>query len=116
MSAREFRFLRKQAGFTQEQLSRKLRVDAQTIARYEKDQTAIPGSADAMLRFLYAVHLIPEDQRRDVLAELAGALEDRGARPGPAMHIRRTRDRWDRAVWLHRVWCLHRMGRNLETR
>jgi DNA-binding transcriptional regulator YiaG len=57
LSAREFRFLRKQMGFTQDQLAKRLRVDAQTVARYEKDQTAIPGATDAVLRFLYAVYL-----------------------------------------------------------
>jgi transcriptional regulator with XRE-family HTH domain len=44
-------------GFTQDQLAKRLRVDAQTVARYEKNQTDIPGATDAVLRFLYAVYL-----------------------------------------------------------
>lgn len=98
LSAREFRFLRKQMGFTQEQLAKRLRVDAQTVARYEKDQTAIPGATDAVLRFLYAVYLIPEAQRMEVLNELAEELEDRNSDAGRAMYFRQTKHGWDQEV------------------
>ena len=98
LSAREFRFLRKQMGFTQDQLAKRLRVDAQTVGRYEKDQTAIPGATDAVLRFLYAVYLIPEDQRMDVLNELAEELEDRESNAGRAMYFRQTKHGWDQGV------------------
>jgi transcriptional regulator with XRE-family HTH domain len=98
VSAREFRFLRKQMGFTQEQLGKRLRVDAQTVARYEKDQTAIPGSTDAVMRFLYAVYLIPEQQRMEVLKELAEELEDRESNSGRAMYFRQTNHGWDQGA------------------
>jgi transcriptional regulator with XRE-family HTH domain len=98
LSAREFRFLRKQMGFTQEQLAKRLRVDAQTVARYEKDQTAIPGATDAVLRFLYAVYLIPEGQRMEVLNELAEELEDRDSNAGRAMYFRQTNHGWDQGT------------------
>lgn len=96
VSAREFRFLRKQMGFTQEQLAKRLRVDGQTVARYEKDQTAIPGSTDAVMRFLYAVYLIPADQRMQVLTELAEELEERDSKSGRAMYFRQTNHGWDK--------------------
>jgi transcriptional regulator with XRE-family HTH domain len=83
-------------GFTQEQLAKRLRVDGQTVARYEKDQTAIPGSTDAVMRFLYAVYLIPADQRMQVLTELAEELEERDSKSGRAMYFRQTNHGWDK--------------------
>jgi transcriptional regulator with XRE-family HTH domain len=98
LSAREFRFLRKQMGFTQEQLAKRLRVDAQTVARYEKDQTAIPGATDAVMRFLYAVLLIPVERRMEVLIELAEELESRDSNSGQAMYFRQTSHGWDQGM------------------
>lgn len=60
LSAREFRFLRKNMDLTQEALAARLRVDAQTVARYEKDQTAIPGATDTVVRIMFALHIARE--------------------------------------------------------
>ena len=98
LSAREFWFLRKQMNYTQEQLSKKLHVDTQTIARYEKDQTAIPGSADAMLRVIYAVDSIPADRRLEVLTEVIAELEERSAGSAGAMYFRQTSHGWDQGL------------------
>jgi transcriptional regulator with XRE-family HTH domain len=95
LSAREFRFLRKQMGFTQEQLASRLRVDAQTVARYEKDQTAIPGATDAVLRFLFAMFLIPAERRMEVLTEIAEELESRESNARRAMYFEETSRGWD---------------------
>ncbi len=78
LGAREFRFLRKEMSFTQEKLAKLLLVDVQTVARYEKEQTAIPGPVDGMMRFLFAFHLVPEDERLAVLEDLNDELEARG--------------------------------------
>lgn len=98
LSAREFRFLRKQMDYTQEQLSKKLRVDVQTIARYEKEQTAIPGAVDAMIRIIYAVYLIPDDKRLEILREVIDDLEERDASAFGARYFRQTRHGWDQGV------------------
>lgn len=98
LCAREFRFLRKQMDFTQVQLGKRLRVDPQTVARYEKDQTAIPGAADVVLRILYAVHLIPEDKRMSILQELVEELDDRDDIPSRAMYFRQTNHGWDQGI------------------
>jgi DNA-binding transcriptional regulator YiaG len=95
LSAREFRFLRKQMEFTQEQVARRLQVDVQTIARYEKDRAAIPGAVDAVMRILYAVHLVPEDKRLDVMTDVMNDLEDRVSRSKGAMYFRQTVSGWD---------------------
>ena len=48
----ELRFLRDHLDFTQAELARLLRVDAQTVARWEKGKTEIPGPAEIALRRL----------------------------------------------------------------
>lgn len=58
----ELRFLRKQMRLTQEALARRLRVDVQTVANYEKGHTRM-GAADAAVRLLYGLHLLPVDAK-----------------------------------------------------
>lgn len=55
LSGPEFRFLRHEMNMTQRSLAEVLRVDAQSIARWEKGRTAKPidGPAQGMLRLLY---------------------------------------------------------------
>jgi putative transcriptional regulator len=53
LSGAEIRFLRKEMRYTQQTLAEYVKVDAQTVARWEKDEFAIPGSADIVVRALY---------------------------------------------------------------
>jgi transcriptional regulator with XRE-family HTH domain len=76
LSAREFRFLRKQMDLTQEYLAERLRVDAQTVARYEKDQTTIPAPTDFVVRILYAFHVCPKERRPELFEKMMELLED----------------------------------------
>jgi len=76
LSAREFRFLRKNMDLTQEALAERLRIDAQTVARYEKDQTAIPGPVDGLMRMMFALYVMPKKQRDAILEEVKAILED----------------------------------------
>jgi DNA-binding transcriptional regulator YiaG len=62
----ECRFLRKQLELTQSALAEKMRVTDQTVANYEKGNTKL-GSADAFIRALYLVHILPEQTRVEVL-------------------------------------------------
>jgi transcriptional regulator with XRE-family HTH domain len=95
LSAREFRFLRKQMEFTQEDVAKRMRVDVQTIARYEKDQASIPGAVDAVMRILVALYLVPEDKRLDVMTDVLHDLEDRAGQSKGAMYFRQTVGEWD---------------------
>src|SRR3974390_1200353 len=52
LKPKEFKFLRKQLNYTQQYLAELMRVDVQTIARYEKGETSIPGAADFTLKAL----------------------------------------------------------------
>lgn len=53
ITPRELRYLRKSMELTQDQLAGALGVDAQTVARYEKDQSTMPGPVDRLVRMLY---------------------------------------------------------------
>ena len=75
LSQKEVRFLRKEMELTQGQLGKCLGVTSQTIARYEKGETEIPGPVDRLLRFLFAYHLLPESERAKVLEEVMKAQE-----------------------------------------
>lgn len=58
LNGQEVRFLRKQLDYTQAELGKYLGVDAQTVARWEKDQIPIPGPADGLLRVIYLTEVM----------------------------------------------------------
>jgi DNA-binding transcriptional regulator YiaG len=53
LNGKEIRYLRKHMDLTQAELGRLLRVSDQQVARWEKEQSAMPGPADGLLRSLY---------------------------------------------------------------
>ena len=53
LSGREIRFLRKRMDWTQADLARLIGVDAQTVARWEKGESRVPGPADRIIRVAY---------------------------------------------------------------
>ncbi len=53
LAGKEVRFLRKELDLSQEGLAALLGCTGQTVARWEKDETTIPGAADRLLRLLY---------------------------------------------------------------
>jgi transcriptional regulator with XRE-family HTH domain len=69
----EFRFLRKQMGFTQKELAPEMGVDVQTIANYEKGR-AIPVPSQQLMRQVFAVWIMPEDERVSLLKQLANSV------------------------------------------
>lgn len=75
LTAKEFRFLRKHIGMTQEDLSVKLSVDAQTVARYEKGQTAIGGAADLVLRVIVSRRLSQGTSRQKIVQATLDTIE-----------------------------------------
>jgi putative transcriptional regulator len=53
LSGLEIRFLRKEMRHTQESLAEFLKLSPQQVARWEKEQNPIPGTADILVRALY---------------------------------------------------------------
>ena len=79
---------RRRRHLTQSDLARQLGVDAQTIARYEKGETAISGPADHLIRFIFAWSQLPDREKLDVIERvraLIDADEPVNAPPAPPL-------------------------------
>ena len=105
LSAREFRFLRKNMDLTQEVLAARLDLDGQTIARYEKDQTAVPRAIDIVVRVMFALHVAPPDRREEMIEEIRSIVEDELSQTsGPEREFGLTKKGWrNRAVHVQHV-------------
>lgn len=79
LSGKELRFLRIQMGLTQSELGRLLSYSAQQVARWEKEESNIPGPPERLIRMLYQEHLgevIRIKELLEVLDELDGRISD----------------------------------------
>jgi len=76
LAPKEIRFLRKEMDFTQEELARKLGLDVQTVARYEKGDTGLSGSADQLIRFFYILSIMPPKRRLKMIEEVQRHFEE----------------------------------------
>lgn len=70
LSPKDFRFLRKNMDLTQDNLGKKIGVTGQTIARYEKGETEIPGPSDRLVRVVYAFHLLPPETKLEMVEKV----------------------------------------------
>jgi len=75
LTGAELRFLRIELGWSQKLLGMLLGKSAQTIARWEKGQSRVDGTAERVVRVLYTEQTGENGKLKDVLQELA-ALED----------------------------------------
>jgi putative transcriptional regulator len=94
LSGKEVRFLRYQMDLTQSELARLFGTSAQQVARYEKEESEIPGPADRILRLLYNEHAQKSIQVRDLLTVL-DQMDD-GA--GGKMIFERNHGDWKKAA------------------
>jgi putative transcriptional regulator len=77
LSGKEIRFLRHQMDLTQSELARLFGTSTQQVARYEKEESDMPGPADRVLRLLYNEHIQSTTTVRDLLTVL-DQMDDRG--------------------------------------
>jgi DNA-binding transcriptional regulator YiaG len=94
MTGAEFRFLRKQLELTQAQLGKRLRVSDQTIANYEKENTASLGPADPLMRGFYLLSILPEETRIEVLRDITEKLAKEQSAKVPDLPRRKIVSRW----------------------
>ena len=94
LSARQFKFLRKQMNATQNEMAKILGVDAQTIARYEKAETAISGPADHLVRFMYVYSQLPEREKRAAIERIRQLIETDDPSSAHPATFRSTRSGW----------------------
>jgi DNA-binding XRE family transcriptional regulator len=78
MTNKEFKFLRKVMGYTQEQMVWELGVNVQTVANYEK-KGRIPASSQKLMRWQFAMFLVPPDTKAKVLASLMDSARPENA-------------------------------------
>jgi DNA-binding transcriptional regulator YiaG len=76
LTPKEARFLRHHMDLTQAELGAKLRVTDQTVARWEKGETTIPGVADQMLRVLFLASDCAQPEGGKALDRLLKMLDD----------------------------------------
>jgi putative transcriptional regulator len=57
LTGEEARFLRKEIKLTQAELAKFMKLNEQSVARWEKGETAIAGSTEILLRGLYREHI-----------------------------------------------------------
>jgi DNA-binding transcriptional regulator YiaG len=70
LAPQEVRFLRQQMDLTQAELAKMLRVTDQTVARWEKGDTAVNGTADFALRTAFLLSPTSQPEGKKILEEL----------------------------------------------
>jgi DNA-binding transcriptional regulator YiaG len=83
LAPKEVRYLRHHMDLTQAELSAKLRVSDQTVARWEKGETPIPGPADVLLRVLFLASDCVQPEGGRALDHLSKMLEELRERDEP---------------------------------
>jgi DNA-binding transcriptional regulator YiaG len=76
LAPKEIRFLRQHMKMTQAELGARLRVSDQTVARWEKDQCEVAGSADMMLRVLFLGSPVAQPEGNELLREIIKLFDD----------------------------------------
>jgi len=75
LAGSEIKFIRRVMDLTQSELARRIGATSQTVARWEKGQTEMPGAADLMLRVSFLVSLMDAEQFAAMVKDLPLALE-----------------------------------------
>ncbi len=101
LAPKEVRFLRSHMYLTQAELGAKLRVSDQTVARWEKGETPITGTADVLLRVFFLACGRAQPEGGKMLEHLIKVLEelrerDEPERPTPITFIHRRK--WEREL------------------
>lgn len=73
LAGKEIRFLRKHLELTQRELANWLGVSDQSVARYEKEQTALEGPTDGLFRLLVAAQVFGAVNVREELEHIREA-------------------------------------------
>jgi transcriptional regulator with XRE-family HTH domain len=69
LAPKEIRFLRHHMNFTQAELAARMRVTDQTVARWEKGVSNMPGPEDLLLRVLFLSSKIAQPEGRVLLTQ-----------------------------------------------
>ncbi len=75
LAPKEIRFLRNTMDLTQADLASHLGNNAQSVARWEKGECEIPGTAEKLLRVVFLAHLMGDDELSVLRSFLTKALD-----------------------------------------
>jgi DNA-binding transcriptional regulator YiaG len=95
---KEIRFIRSQMGMTQSELAKYLRVDDQTVARWEKKKCKLPGPADFALRVLFLAADVAHPEGKEILGHFhktIASLVEQDAPLHEAVTFNLDRDVWE---------------------
>lgn len=91
----EIRFVRNAMDRTQAEIAQALGVDEQTVARWEKGKTAMPGPADRALRIIFLASTMNPQELMEFVSEL-GELSQRDAASDEVTFVRDEKtDEWN---------------------
>jgi DNA-binding transcriptional regulator YiaG len=76
LAPKEIRFLRHHMDLTQAELAAQMRVTDQTVARWEKGHSELPGPADMMLRVRFLASEIAQPEGTEILRELINLVNE----------------------------------------
>jgi putative transcriptional regulator len=91
LAPREIRFVRATMDKTQVEIANAMSVDAQTVARWEKGESVMPGPADKMLRIMFIASIVGADLLLEYIHEIQD-LRRREAEKSEAVSFARDRD------------------------
>lgn len=74
LSAKEVKFLRGQMEKTQSEIAALLRVEDQTVARWEKGKVKLSGGADVAFRALFLASSVAQPEGSEILSEWLNAI------------------------------------------
>lgn len=97
LTPKEIRFLRNHMELTQEELGKKLGVDGQTVARWEKEQTKLPGPANLAIRTLFLTSPAAQPEGSEIIVGLYEAIErqeSESPKEFSAIQLIRVHDSW----------------------
>ena len=86
----DLRFLRRGLGLSQADLGVQVDRDAQTIARWEKSNEAIPSAVDLTIRIRFAARFEPQMSTKEIVAYVDG----KGPKLATSIYLRLTIDGW----------------------
>ena len=76
LAPKEIRFLRDTMGLTQAELAARLGNDQQSVARWEKGNCEAPGASEKLLRLVFLVHFMDDDDLRSLRGLVEGPIGD----------------------------------------
>ena len=93
----ELKFLRQQLDMTQKELGQYLRVTDQTVARWEKGETELPGPADVAIRTAGLASPAAQPEGRELsdhLLEIMNSLTEMDDTADDKLTFRKRKDVW----------------------